>query len=219
MSSHHPDAETLMARLSREAEQAGYHLNPDREFVLDLMDGLLANQERFGYRACPCMEADGVRAEDLDIICPCEYRDADLEEHGCCFCGLYVSASVARGEAEAKPIPLRRDPDPAMRPQAMRLEAQPASGPVTSLEALVGRAGARHPLWRCTACGYLASRERPPLACPICKADQDRFEALASPSPRPLWRCTVCGYLASRETPPEECPICWAAQDRFELLA
>ena len=32
------------------------------------------------------------------------------------------------------------------------------------------------PVWRCKVCGYLCARERPPLKCPICKADRDRFE-------------------------------------------
>lgn len=218
--SHHPDAETLMTRLSHEAEQGGYHLNPDQEFVLDLMDGLLTNLERHGYPACPCMEAEGTRAEDLDILCPCDYRDADLEEHGSCYCALYVSPAVSRGEAEARPLPLRRDPDPARRPQARRREAQATPNATGgSARALLGGARSRLPLWRCAVCGYLAARDRPPLTCPICKAEQDRFALLADPPAMPLWRCTVCGFLAARETPPLECPICWATQDRFELLS
>ncbi len=44
----------LYERLKSEGEAAGYSLNPDVEFVLDLMEGLLTNEERYGYRACPC---------------------------------------------------------------------------------------------------------------------------------------------------------------------
>ena len=72
-------------RLNREAEAGGYHLNPDVEFTKDLVRGLLVNQARYGYAACPCRRASGVRAEDLDIICPCDYRDADLIEFGDCY--------------------------------------------------------------------------------------------------------------------------------------
>jgi rubrerythrin len=32
------------------------------------------------------------------------------------------------------------------------------------------------PVWRCKVCGYLCARPRPPLKCPVCRADQDRFE-------------------------------------------
>jgi ferredoxin-thioredoxin reductase catalytic subunit len=72
-------------RLNRDAEAVGYHLNPDQEFTLDLVRGLLANEERYGYPSCPCRKASGDRASDLDIICPCDYRDADLSEFGSCY--------------------------------------------------------------------------------------------------------------------------------------
>jgi len=48
------EAQALYERLKREGEVAGYYLNPDVEFVLDLMEGLLANEERYGYQSCPC---------------------------------------------------------------------------------------------------------------------------------------------------------------------
>lgn len=72
-------------QLKKEAEAYGYHLNPDVEFSKDLVRGLLENQERYGYWNCPCRLASENRQEDLDIICPCDYRDADLTEYGACF--------------------------------------------------------------------------------------------------------------------------------------
>ncbi|MEI7833067.1 MAG: ferredoxin-thioredoxin reductase catalytic domain-containing protein, partial [bacterium] len=81
----------LYARLLREAEEGGYRLNPDEEFVKELVAGLLANEARYGYVACPCRLASGERAKDLDLICPCDYRDPDLAEFGTCYCALYVS--------------------------------------------------------------------------------------------------------------------------------
>ena len=54
-------------KLKREGEAAGYYLNPDVEFVLDLMEGLLINEERYGYQACPCRLADGTREQDLRL--------------------------------------------------------------------------------------------------------------------------------------------------------
>ena len=71
--------------LDRDAEAAGYHLNPDQEFTLDLVHGLLANEARYGYQSCPCRMASGQGARDLDIICPCDYRDADVSEFGTCY--------------------------------------------------------------------------------------------------------------------------------------
>jgi len=148
----------LYERLRREAEAAGYLLNPDREFVLDLMEGLLTNEARYGYPSCPCRLAAGRRPEDLDIICPCDYRDPDLDEYGACYCALYVSEAVARGERPLQPVPERRGAQTAHQ------------------ETLVGFTAAGVPIWRCQVCGYLCARPQPPLKCPICKADRDRFE-------------------------------------------
>jgi ferredoxin-thioredoxin reductase catalytic chain len=72
-------------QLRQEAETHGYYLNPDVPFTKELVRGLLVNEKRFGYQACPCRLADGNKDEDLDIICPCDYRDADVVEHGACF--------------------------------------------------------------------------------------------------------------------------------------
>ncbi len=79
------EALDLFERMDREAEEMGYHLNPDREETLMLMEGLVANRERYGYALCPCRLGTGVKEADLDIICPCDYRDDDLEEYGCCY--------------------------------------------------------------------------------------------------------------------------------------
>lgn len=163
-------AEALLRRLQKEAESGGYLLNPDRELVLDLMEGLLTNQARYGYMACPCRLADGTREKDRDIICPCDYRDDDLAEHGGCYCGLYVSPQVAAGARKLKPVPERRGAAPT--------RAAAASGG-EHREELVGFTRSGIPVWRCLVCGYLCARPQPPLKCPICKADQDRFERFA----------------------------------------
>jgi ferredoxin-thioredoxin reductase catalytic chain len=154
------EIQKLSGKLKREAEQSGYHLNPDTEFVADLVRGLLTNERRYGYWACPCRLASGRKEEDLDIICPCDYRDVDLTEYGTCYCALYVSESVARGEKSLKKIPERRPPPgERIKKRAVRLET-PLSVPV----------------WRCRVCGYLCAREEPPEVCPICKAKKERFE-------------------------------------------
>jgi len=159
-------ARALYERLKSEAETAGYFLNPDEDFVLDLMEGLLANEERYGYQACPCRLAEGVREKDLDIICPCDYRDPDLDEYGACYCALYVSEEIALGEKEVEPLPDRRG-------------AEPETAAEEHVDELVGFTRSGIPVWRCKVCGYLCARPQPPLKCPICKADKDRFERFA----------------------------------------
>ena len=81
------DAEisTLYERLNKETEAGGYHLNPDKEFTRGLVKSLVINERRYGYMACPCRLASGEKQEDLDIICPCDYRDADIVEFDSCY--------------------------------------------------------------------------------------------------------------------------------------
>ncbi|MCX6099951.1 MAG: ferredoxin:glutaredoxin reductase, partial [Candidatus Bipolaricaulota bacterium] len=64
-----PEAiDTLRVRLDREAESASYHLNPDLDFTRGLAEGLLVNEGRYGYRACPCRLARGAADADRDIV-------------------------------------------------------------------------------------------------------------------------------------------------------
>jgi len=157
------EVQTIYERLNREAEEAGYHLNPDVEFAKDLIRGLLTNEKRYGYGACPCRLAAGVKEEDLDIICPCDYRDADLDEHSACYCALYVTEVVLKGEKRIGSIPERRPP----LEERKRAKPKPSAATISSLPL---------PVWRCKVCGYLCAREGPPEVCPICRAKKDRFE-------------------------------------------
>ncbi len=95
-------------RLNRFAEKTGNNLNPDEEFTKELIWGLLMNQKRYGYWACPCRLSDGIKEDDLDIICPCDYRDPDVAEFGACYCALYVDDGIKEGKKQPKSIPERR---------------------------------------------------------------------------------------------------------------
>lgn len=155
------EVESLYQKLRSEAEDGGYHLNPDVEFTKELVRGILVNERRYGYWACPCRLASGNKPEDLDIICPCDYRDPDISEHGACYCALYVSDAVVRGEKPAAPIPERRPP-PGERLRPRSIATVMGTLPV--------------PVWRCRVCGYLCARDSPPETCPICRAKKERFE-------------------------------------------
>jgi ferredoxin-thioredoxin reductase catalytic subunit len=153
----------LYQKLNKDAAAAGYYLNPDKAMVYELLNGYLVNQKRFGYPACPCRLAKGAKDEDMDIICPCDYRDPDLDDYNACYCSLYVSREAAEGKVKVNSIPERRPPS-GKRHQT-RTEPPPAA--LTALPL---------PVWRCKVCGYLCARENPPGVCPICKAGKERFE-------------------------------------------
>lgn len=156
------EIDRLYERLFKEAESAGYHLNPDVEFTKELVKSLIMNERRYGYWACPCRLASGKKEDDLDIICPCDYRDPDLSEFDACYCALYVSDAVRKGYKKAGSIPERRPPPAERKRKARGVGTKPT--------------GLSRPVWRCKVCGYLCARDEPPEVCPICKAKKDRFE-------------------------------------------
>uniref|UniRef100_A0A7C6EAL9 ferredoxin:thioredoxin reductase n=1 Tax=candidate division WOR-3 bacterium TaxID=2052148 RepID=A0A7C6EAL9_UNCW3 len=156
------EIDRLYERLKDEAEASGYHLNPDIEFTKALIRSLLINEKRYGYWACPCRLAEGSKEADLDIICPCDYRDSDLSQYGACYCGLYVSGEVFKGEKRLQSIPESRPPKEERNKRKQKYE--------------VGLSNLPLPVWRCKVCGYLCARNEPPEICPICKAKKDRFE-------------------------------------------
>ncbi|HOI93162.1 MAG TPA: ferredoxin-thioredoxin reductase catalytic domain-containing protein [Syntrophobacter fumaroxidans] len=102
------DKEQLYEMLKRAQEAKGYYFNKDRKKVLELLESLLINRERYGYMACPCRLASNDRERDRDIICPCVYREPDVAEFGSCYCNLYVSREWNEGKIPETYVPERR---------------------------------------------------------------------------------------------------------------
>lgn len=105
------DAEKLYEMLKTVQEPKGYFFNKDKERVFELLQALITNKERYGYMACPCRLAAGDKEADRDIICPCVYREPDVEEFGSCYCNLYVSKEWNESTAEKPYVPERRPPE------------------------------------------------------------------------------------------------------------
>jgi|GEM_PF-1063584 len=128
--------------------------------------------------ACPCRLTEGKKEIDLDILCPCDYRDPDLNDYGTCFCGLYVTAEIVKGKKKVKPIPEQR-PTSEGRNKTNHHSS-------TSAEKL---GSLNYPVWRCKVCGYLCARDGPPEVCPICKTRRERFEMFIPFSIRMQCQC------------------------------
>ena len=154
--------EEMFAEMKKIADEEGYQFNPNTEELNDILKGLWNNKHRYGYLSCPCRMPNGVIADDMDIICPCNYRDADIAEYGCCLCTLYVSEDWANRKYE--PIPERRPLEYYEKGYPSIMEQKGAGGKEMSK------------VFRCTVCGYLCAREEPPDLCPICRAKKERFE-------------------------------------------
>lgn len=165
-------------RAEIDAKSRGYYLHPDPDFLKDLLEGLKRNEERYGYPSCPCRLASGKLELDRDIICPCDYRDPDVEEFGACYCALYVRKDVFEGEIQVPPVPERRPPEKQARayeqPTEMAVVSK-TSESVTAATAVAKEPKIAMKLWYCKQCGYVVFREEPPYICPICRAKREMF--------------------------------------------
>lgn len=83
------DPQALAAYVDQVAGHRGWIVNPDRDFVGPILEGLAARARQWGKPYCPCRDADGTPA-DRDIVCPCAYAQADIQEHGQCYCALFL---------------------------------------------------------------------------------------------------------------------------------
>lgn len=90
------------------SSKQGWELNHDKDFFDTLINGLTTNWKRFGYYLCPCRDSDGSREADQDVICPCKYSWADIDEYGHCYCALYMRKGFSASGAEVSGIPDRR---------------------------------------------------------------------------------------------------------------
>ncbi|MCK4828226.1 ferredoxin:glutaredoxin reductase [bacterium] len=178
------DKDAILESTKKDAEANGYYICPDEDLLKDLIEGLATNEDRFGYRSCPCRIPSRLKSYDNDIICPCEYRDADVNEFGMCYCGLFVSKDVSETPSKLGSIPERRPTeieDAAIEAKSKKEKGEAVAEPLelepkSEVHEKVAIDEKGIPIWRCVVCGYLCARELPPPICPICKAKVDRFE-------------------------------------------
>jgi ferredoxin-thioredoxin reductase catalytic chain len=85
------NAAEVMAAWADFAAPNDFRLNPDREHVATVLEGVLASQQVCGLRLCPCRLRDGSRERDLELLCPCNFKRHDTwRGEGRCWCGLFV---------------------------------------------------------------------------------------------------------------------------------
>ncbi|HHP7235626.1 MAG TPA: ferredoxin-thioredoxin reductase catalytic domain-containing protein [Desulfobacterales bacterium] len=101
----------LYERMKKVQEPKGYYFNKDMDRVLELLEALILNKNRYGYMGCPCRLLSGDRENDRDIICPCIYSVPDIEEYGSCYCNLYVSKEWNEEKIPHVYVPERRPPE------------------------------------------------------------------------------------------------------------
>lgn len=170
--------EQVLRRVEMDAKTSGCYLIPDKDLLEAFLEGLKANEERYGYPSCPCRLASGNLEYDRDIICPCDYRDPDIAEYGTCYCRLFVNKEIYEGKKELPTLPERRPMEKQMRAfqtAQTKVVAQEQPAVSTEKEDLIQITIGKKKLWYCKQCGYVTFREDPPYVCPICKAKREMF--------------------------------------------
>ena len=92
----------------RNAEKNQMYLCPEPEQLENLIEGLAVNKERYGYPSCPCRISSGILENTLGSFLSLRSSIPDVQEHGACYCALYVSKNVHNGKKPMEPITERR---------------------------------------------------------------------------------------------------------------
>jgi ferredoxin-thioredoxin reductase catalytic subunit len=97
------DATTYVRQVAR---RRGWVMNNDTSLTGTILDGLAARSQEWGRPFCPCRDLEGSADANTDIVCPCHYAQADIDEFGQCYCGLFLA--VGKDQKEVSSIPERR---------------------------------------------------------------------------------------------------------------
>lgn len=85
--------EKFLEAIEAFAEKNEFRVNPDKEKVNLLIEGVFNNEHNHGLKYCPCRLVTKDFIEDLKLVCPCHflihetYKD---KKDGECWCGLFV---------------------------------------------------------------------------------------------------------------------------------
>jgi ferredoxin-thioredoxin reductase catalytic subunit len=88
------------------AREAGYVLNPIDAICEATLAGLARNLELYGRPFCSCrvIADDTLRNREKadEATCPCPAHRGQIEEEGCCHCGLFMTREAAEQVLKAR---------------------------------------------------------------------------------------------------------------------
>ncbi len=85
------DREKFLEAIETFTEKNEFQVNPDKEKVTILLDGVFNNEKNHGLKYCPCRLITKDFREDLKLVCPCNFLIHETyKEKGECWCGLFV---------------------------------------------------------------------------------------------------------------------------------
>ncbi|PIU21054.1 MAG: ferredoxin:thioredoxin reductase [Candidatus Diapherotrites archaeon CG08_land_8_20_14_0_20_34_12] len=71
------------------AAKNGYKLNPNYDAARAIVKSLIAREQQYGKRYCPCRKLFNEQEKDDQIVCPCVFVHSDIKTSGKCHCGLF----------------------------------------------------------------------------------------------------------------------------------
>lgn len=74
-------------------EENEFQVNPDKNRVDTLIEGIFNCEKNHGMKFCPCRLITKNFEEDLKLVCPCNFRIHETykdKEDGECWCGLFI---------------------------------------------------------------------------------------------------------------------------------
>jgi ferredoxin-thioredoxin reductase catalytic subunit len=73
----------------------GYKFTPDEELADFLLEQEVKLEQDHEAPYCPCQGRSGVRAEDMQVVCPCiPFHREHFDKMKRCWCGLFVHKDV-----------------------------------------------------------------------------------------------------------------------------
>ncbi len=87
------DREQFRQAITAFTEKNEFQVNPDKERVEMLLDGVMENETNHGLKYCPCRLATGDFKQDLILVCPCNFAIHETyrgKADGECWCSLFV---------------------------------------------------------------------------------------------------------------------------------
>ena len=84
------DKEVFLEAIENFTEKNEFQVNPDKEKVNMLLEGIFNNEKNHDLKYCPCRLITKDFEEDLKLVCPCNFLIHDTyKEKGECWCGLF----------------------------------------------------------------------------------------------------------------------------------
>lgn len=87
------DKNKFRKAIEKFVENREFQVNPDKEKVNMLIDGVFECEKNHGFKYCPCRLIEKDFEKDVKLICPCNFLIHETfkdKDDGECWCGLFV---------------------------------------------------------------------------------------------------------------------------------